>query len=141
MTFLRNRLLEIKSAVTFVSTEEKDDDEHIWHSTVADFDDHYEATGFLLSASLKNSTSSSSAPSKEWRLMSGSTEDIVVSCLMVAVIVLSLIIIYLWIRSEIYHSKRLRLRRSGSIRNELNRDNAGTYDYFCCICSSAGPFT
>ena len=124
MAFLRYRFLEVQSAT---ATATDDDDAELWYSMVVNMDDH-EATETLLvrHSSQSNSTSVSSTSGRnEWRLMSGSAEDIAVSSLIIVIIILSLIIIYLWIRSEITHSKHMRLRRNGSIRDQLNHSNAG----------------
>ena len=121
MVFLRYRFLELHSITDHASFD--DDDEALWYSMVINMDD-YEASESLLmhSSSQNNSTIPlSTTGSNGWKLMSGSTEDIVVSCLIIIIIILSLIIIYVWVRSEITHSKRMRLRRSGSIRDQMNK--------------------
>ena len=125
--FLRHRLLSQERDYT----HDDDDFDHLWYSIVADMDDEKGySLGFKAETlSSHNSTSSSSSSQRKWRLASGNKEDIAVSCLILVIIVLSLIIIYLWIRSEVTHSKHLRLRRSGSVRDlRLNKDSIYSFD-------------
>ena len=75
MAFLRYRFLEVQSAT---ATATDDDDAELRYSMVVNMDDH-EATETLLVrySSQSNSTSVSSTSGRnEWRLMSGSAEDI-----------------------------------------------------------------
>ena len=93
MAFLRYRLLEVQSATANATDN---DDAELWYSMVVNMDDREAIEDLVVHRSFQsNSTSVSSTSGRnEWRLMSGSAEDIAVSSLIIVIIILSLIIIY-----------------------------------------------